>query len=445
VKTSSQTAPGAAAQDAIDSRSPTSPALSSTSTVDNDDDIAHSSPEVPSLPAPKLSDRVLELLRTPPSANESARRYNNPITWDSPYPAHLRQESSSSEPSEDSPIHHLEIQTPFLRPVPSQLPASSSLVSAAVLANRARRPARGITEGWIRQHAVGDDEGTEKRLWLSDDESHPAGDSENSSLSGSFSGDDEPVGWLGPDEPDHHRTPKAAKTKSRQRSRRHSSIETLKQQNLVELDDIAAAMEIIDDLGPMPVAADGANGDGPTASSPASPIAPPLPPRTSTPPPKSPEVSKKADDVPMNGSADRTPHTPKASISNISSTTPKNNPVTPVRTPGKRLVPASTPRLRKKVPWKGKNIMIHLPRDDQRGQPGQPPMPLSTREVSRMLRSWGDLGYDIQGFDLDPPPGFSLPTEHSQSRGAWPDFDELAAERSLRKYRVQLPDLNSMI
>ncbi|KAH6630266.1 hypothetical protein B0J18DRAFT_407545 [Chaetomium sp. MPI-SDFR-AT-0129] len=117
------------------------------------------------------------------------------------------------------------------------------------------------------------------------------------------------------------------------------------------------------------------------------------------------------------------------------------NTSTPVRI--KRSSTSSTPRFKKKVPWKGKNILVLLPRDDNRGQPGESPMPLSEANVSGMLRSWQQLGYDISGFDLYEPIIELDTNEQSQSRGAWPDPEDLVKERRQGDWKVLLPDLNA--
>lgn len=120
---------------------------------------------------------------------------------------------------------------------------------------------------------------------------------------------------------------------------------------------------------------------------------------------------------------------------------------TPQKTsPSKVLItgPPMSPRFRKKVPWKGKNILIQLPRDDQRGKPGEPPFPLNTTEVSRMFGSWEELGYSVRGFDLQGDvysQTYGI-DDHSLSRDAWPVLEEMSRERSERNYKVMLPDLN---
>ncbi|ORY67403.1 uncharacterized protein BCR38DRAFT_337123 [Pseudomassariella vexata] len=115
-------------------------------------------------------------------------------------------------------------------------------------------------------------------------------------------------------------------------------------------------------------------------------------------------------------------------------------------TPPKPTKPAisQTPRLKKKVPWKGKSIMVHLPRDEGRGQPGKPVKPLGASDTAAMLRSWEQLGYSIRGFDLEGHFASRDPSEsYSQSRNQWPDPQEIDGERSQRKWKVMLPDLNA--
>ncbi|PKS09343.1 hypothetical protein jhhlp_003957 [Lomentospora prolificans] len=389
---------------------PQSPALSTASTADCDLD---SSPVLPSLPAPTLPTRALELLRTPPPSDAAEDRRFVTASWGSPYPhthrEHLRQESLSSEASEDSPIHQLEIHTPFLRPPPEfarELANQSeyAFVSAAVLANRARRPTRGLTEEWIRQHTAADL--GEGRHWLSDG----TGDSEPSSLSGSVSGE---LDWL---DPYDLQTPRANphRLHSQQVSRRHprtrSSVETLTPESLARMTgspvstkimatmeaDQTAPVAVPEDTAPAPVPK-----DDPVPATPPRPIA---------------TLTKEA----------RTPKSPRKS--------------TPLRAKSSELV--SQPRPKKKVPWKGKNIMVLLPLDDQRGQPNRAPVPLKQEEVDRMFRDWEELGYDVHGFDLNRDTPIN-PCESSQSRAFWPDHQDMEREHRNRQFTVTLPDLNA--
>ncbi|KAI0400440.1 hypothetical protein F4802DRAFT_486398 [Xylaria palmicola] len=114
-------------------------------------------------------------------------------------------------------------------------------------------------------------------------------------------------------------------------------------------------------------------------------------------------------------------------------------------TPAKPTKPAlsQTPRLKKKVPWKGKNILVLLPRDEERGQPGKAPIPLDAAGIESMLRSWEQLGYNIRGFDLGDHLSGGTLEKNSRSRDEWPLLEDIAKERSGRHYRVTLPDLNA--
>ncbi|KAI5464583.1 hypothetical protein BGZ63DRAFT_350903 [Mariannaea sp. PMI_226] len=104
---------------------------------------------------------------------------------------------------------------------------------------------------------------------------------------------------------------------------------------------------------------------------------------------------------------------------------------------------AMTPRHRKRVPWKGKNIMVLLPHDKERGMNGKAPFPLRQDEIERMFASWEELGYNISGFDLEVEGYRPEGTHDSQTRDAWPNFDELDKERAQRVFKVTLPDLNA--
>jgi hypothetical protein len=121
-------------------------------------------------------------------------------------------------------------------------------------------------------------------------------------------------------------------------------------------------------------------------------------------------------------------------------------PRTPVRnTPSKSSLKdmmASTPRIKKRVPWKGKSVLVHLPRDDDRGKPGHAPRPLTHKETERMFLSWEELGYGVEGFDLRGDGSYLLANDLSQSRHAWPSPLDTDRERGERKFVVTLPDLN---
>ena len=398
---------------------PSSP-LSGASTID---DGGLSSPILPPLQAPRLPERALGYLRTPPGSNSGAEEGEYvTASWGSPYPEadshHLRRLSFSSGTSEESPLHQLEIDTPFLRPVPSisetqpaSLPNPSISGSAAVLANRARRPLSGITEEWIRQHTT-NDPSSEHRHWLSDG----TDDSEHSSLSGSISSNE--AGWFEEADP---RTPRPTLHSARgsdsapRRLRNRSSNETLRQATHLN-------RHITDTPSKM-----GSLGVEQHSSQDAASIH---------------TIESNSDMTPR-------PTTPTKSESNGINGVPHSvgtQPALPT-TPAKPTKPAlsQTPRLKKKVPWKGKNILVLIPRDEERGQPGKAPLPLDAASTESMFRSWEELGYNIRGFDLDAQQSEGALGYNSQSRNEWPPLDDIANERSLRQFRVTLPDLNGKL
>lgn len=332
-------------------------------------------------------------------------------SWGSPYPesdeANFRAQSPGSEPSEDSPpIHRLELDTPFLRPAPylAVTPAEQQPSSlATILVNRARRPgpARGLTEDWIRQHTAAD-ESVEPRHWFSD-----GSDSEHSSLSGSQPGDE--IAWL-------DRTPKANvdRAASRQSSRQHprarSSTETLKQSTVDRLTSLNGAN----------MATTATEGF----------------------------IADTTDTMAFTGAPDYRPTTPNGVDGSKfgpggAEQTYAKNPTTPSRAAARKEA-GPTPRIKKRVPWRGKNIMVLLPREDEAGRFGTRHTPLKQYEVSNMFREWEELGYNIRGFDLDEPTAYSaLPVEHySRSRDEWPDAGDVSREWAERKFKVTLPDID---
>jgi hypothetical protein len=98
------------------------------------------------------------------------------------------------------------------------------------------------------------------------------------------------------------------------------------------------------------------------------------------------------------------------------------------------------PRLKKKVPWKGKNIMVLLPWDDERGQKGKAPTPMSEKDVEAMLKEWEQLGYDTKGFNLGRSHNIDDEGGEGQSRSPWPQAVEMSCEREQRSFRVSIPD-----
>ncbi|KAE9365485.1 hypothetical protein N431DRAFT_353655 [Stipitochalara longipes BDJ] len=98
------------------------------------------------------------------------------------------------------------------------------------------------------------------------------------------------------------------------------------------------------------------------------------------------------------------------------------------------------PRLKKKIPWKGKNILVLLPWDDERGQRGKAPSPLNQKDVDAMVKEWEQLGYDTTGFNLGPTSPNAEEGSQGQSRGIWPYDQDILNERAQRSYKVSIPD-----
>ncbi|CAN8100402.1 unnamed protein product [Discula destructiva] len=152
-----------------------------------------------------------------------------------------------------------------------------------------------------------------------------------------------------------------------------------------------------------------------------------------------------------NGTSQHRPTTPNGIAGNNSGSVDASKPemktpVTPTRDAAKK-EPSRTPRVKKRVPWRGKNIMVLLPKDDDWGRFGGRPSLMKEHQVANMYREWEELGYDTRGFDLNEPSGpdehSALPVEHySRSRDEWPDAEETKREWTERKFKVALPDID---
>jgi hypothetical protein len=102
-------------------------------------------------------------------------------------------------------------------------------------------------------------------------------------------------------------------------------------------------------------------------------------------------------------------------------------------------------RLKKKVLWKGKNIMVLLPWDDDRGQNGKAPAPMSQREVEAMLKEWEQLGYNTKGFNLGQSHETDDEGGEGQSRSPWPHEADISRERDQKSFQVSIPDRRGKI
>ena len=450
---------------------PGSPSLSTTSTADGG-----SSPVLPQLPAPTINGRTLDLLKTPPTEprTNSSRYYT--ASWGSPYPESSdgplpasgcdHRKSLSSDTSEDSPLRRLELHTPFLRPAPgfSRSHTEPALVpttgvSAAVLVNRARRPALGLTEDWIRQHTEA--ETTERLNWLSDG----SGDSENSSKSSDWV-----PGELDPRTPTlKNFVERRGNARDRSQHARQKSTDTLRQadfeshvpqnpakmsttinsaaldplgeiparkgtarkhvqhsraqSNIEPLRDVLSktvAANNRNSMSSVPESINTTNGEQESPSEkPASVLDKELPP----PPP---EILEDKPAETQEWRAASLP-VPNGGLS---------EPAIPVIAES----PSPVLRLKKKVPWKGKNIAILLPLDDERGKKGKAPMPMTPIDVDKMLRDWEQLGYNVTGFNLGNTDVNDTLGVQGQSRNVWPIVEAMLEERQMGKYRVSIPD-----
>ncbi|KAM3064997.1 hypothetical protein ACMFMG_001205 [Clarireedia jacksonii] len=98
------------------------------------------------------------------------------------------------------------------------------------------------------------------------------------------------------------------------------------------------------------------------------------------------------------------------------------------------------PRPKKKIPWKGKNILVLLPWDNERGKRGGPPKPMTEKDVAAMLKDWEQLGYDTTGFNLGSDGENEGDGGPGQSRIDWPPRSDIEVERAQRSFRVSIPD-----
>jgi hypothetical protein len=266
-----------------------------------------------------------------------------------------------------------------------------------------------LTEDWIRQHIAGDLE-TERLNWLSDSN----GESEHSSLSSSNSANGDEL------EDEFDPTTPTLKTFIQRRDRARGLFEPVRHRRQPSTDTITqeafhnpVVTMAVTSESPMEEMAElkSVKSAGTVASDEQRPSAAGKP-------------------LPAPPAQDTESFTWKAAAL----------PAAIVPEPLKATTPPINPRLKKKVPWKaGKNILVLLPMDEGRGQRGKAPKPMKQQEVEAMHRDWEQLGYNVKGFNL----GFvdeSSAEGEGQSRAVWPDNTDTLHERSLRNFRVSIPD-----
>ncbi len=101
-----------------------------------------------------------------------------------------------------------------------------------------------------------------------------------------------------------------------------------------------------------------------------------------------------------------------------------------------------SPRPRKtKVVVRGKPWIIFVPVDVNRGNPGQPPQPLSPSEVVARLKRFEDAGYDTRGFqhsgETEAGDNHDIST---QNRPIYPEREDLSVILKGRNIRIRIPD-----
>ncbi|KAI1004831.1 hypothetical protein K3495_g3390 [Podosphaera aphanis] len=389
----SKTPPAALAEDG--SRA-SSPAFSTTSTVEEE----ATSPVIPPLPEPTFNGHVVNLsTRTPPLSSVADQTSYYTASWGSPYqkspsPCQSEYGDFSSPVSEDSSTHQLEFHTPYLRPAPnlSHIPSDSDhlsqegLVSAAILANRARRGNTGLTEDWIRKHTEAST--AERNHWLSDGEL-----SENSSPSDSLLGSSSP-----PASEEHDPQTPTLKTyleslkfeNSDKGHKRHQTAATLRQEDFFSESEVSSRLESLNKVEIH--------------------LQSKMSPRPQTPTLK---------------------ETPSESLSPTIMSSATSPTVTNVNI---------VPRTKKKIPWRGKNILVLLPIECDPEKNGRAVFPLTRKEVQQMLNEWEKLGYDTQGFNLAPKAVSHDDVAQGQSRATWPSLREILAERSQGSFKVNIPN-----
>lgn len=399
-----------------------------------------------------------------------------------------REEGSGKDSEEEEDLAHIKrlglgqgnFGTPFLRPPPSFLRSHTEkveIVSASVLANRARRglPSRGLTEDWIRQHTEADVSEVERLAWLSDKEEED--EQGYSSLSSEEEELEEYKLEFG------QKTPTLKSFLERKdRLGTHSrlqSIETVRPGDLqvkkggkgkgksskAGSRKVSAALSMTSNgtyetaqqslAGSKEEDGEG-RGISPARSSYDKPL--PVPPLTE-------ETDTETQAPNKRWSAAALPNIPSFTVTPDEKEEPellklpikKEQPELPERPTKeehelpelplpelpKARTPSPAPRVKKKVPWGRKNISVLLPLDEDRGQPGQAPRPLTQREAQQMFESWQQLGYNIDGYDVnlyEVNEFTDAAATQGQSRDMWPQLPDIMAERAQRQFRVSIPD-----
>ncbi|USW48080.1 hypothetical protein Slin15195_G013990 [Septoria linicola] len=95
------------------------------------------------------------------------------------------------------------------------------------------------------------------------------------------------------------------------------------------------------------------------------------------------------------------------------------------------------PRLKKRVSWRGRNIVIAIPRFDYEAAGFVKPM--SQQEIDQRLKTFEDAGFETRGYDLTEPQ--TIQDGPAQVKDIYPDEREARVPRSKDQIKVMLPDL----
>ncbi|SMQ47030.1 unnamed protein product [Zymoseptoria tritici ST99CH_3D7] len=133
----------------------------------------------------------------------------------------------------------------------------------------------------------------------------------------------------------------------------------------------------------------------------------------------------------------------KVSITPPEASTPVSN-TSPLKTPqlqrneSTQGLEAPRPRLKTRVSWRGRNIVIAIPRHDYAAAGAERPM--SREEIAARLQHFEQAGYDTSGFDLEQD--VTQSQGPAQVRSIFPDEAETRQIWDQDKPKVVLPDLD---
>jgi predicted nucleic acid-binding Zn-ribbon protein len=254
---------------------------------------------------------------------------------------------------------------------------------------------------------------TERTNWLSDDEGSEA---PSFITARNNFGDDPTEGWLGLDEPHEEellRTPTASNSLSL-RSRKGLPNPQLGRFRQNHLSTLSTATLRQEDFWGF------AYGDEPPS-------------------------------ITMSDNMTDTPIAPVEHESPAESTVEKPLPIPPTDTESAKndtksgpplLTQGSSIRGRKKVPWRNKTCLIHMPQDDKRGSDESGNRLLTKAEVKSRLHAWVNKGYHVDGFDVFAPEIESTTSQNGGfSRLPYPDQSEFQQESKSKSYSVRFPNI----